>query len=118
MKMFELLPKPLGDIFRKLTHFTCNSPRNGGARPQAALAAAPGRLWVGSVCTMGSATNIPPLPDGRAARSAKREQRSGEGSGGQQMERSGHRPPATFAGGEGNDIAEGGDFFAARVQGN
>ena len=26
MKMFELLPKPLGSIFRKLTHFTCNSP--------------------------------------------------------------------------------------------
>jgi hypothetical protein len=26
MKMFELLPSPLGSIFRKLTHFTCNSP--------------------------------------------------------------------------------------------
>ena len=26
MKVFELLPKPLGNIFRKLTHFTCNSP--------------------------------------------------------------------------------------------
>ena len=26
MKMFELLPRPLGSIFRKLTHFTCNSP--------------------------------------------------------------------------------------------
>ena len=25
MKMFELLPKPLGAIFRKLTHFICNS---------------------------------------------------------------------------------------------
>ena len=25
MKVFELLPKPLGNIFRKLTHFTCNS---------------------------------------------------------------------------------------------
>ncbi len=25
MKMFELLPRPLGSIFRKLTHFTCNS---------------------------------------------------------------------------------------------
>ena len=28
MKMFELLPRPLGSIFRKLTHFTCNSPLN------------------------------------------------------------------------------------------
>ena len=27
MKLFELLPRPLGNIFRKLTHFTCNSPR-------------------------------------------------------------------------------------------
>jgi hypothetical protein len=27
MKMFELLPSPLGSIFRKLTHFTCNSPK-------------------------------------------------------------------------------------------
>ena len=26
MKVFELLPKPLGKIFRKLTHLTCNSP--------------------------------------------------------------------------------------------
>ena len=26
MKVFELLPRPLGKIFRKLTHFTCNSP--------------------------------------------------------------------------------------------
>ena len=26
MKMFELLPRPLGSIFRKLTHLTCNSP--------------------------------------------------------------------------------------------
>ena len=26
MKVFELLPRPLGNIFRKLTHFTCNSP--------------------------------------------------------------------------------------------
>ena len=26
MKMFELLPRPLGAIFRKLTHLTCNSP--------------------------------------------------------------------------------------------
>ena len=26
MKLFELLPRPLGNIFRKLTHFTCNSP--------------------------------------------------------------------------------------------
>ena len=25
MKMFELLPRPLGSIFRKLTHFACNS---------------------------------------------------------------------------------------------
>ena len=25
MKLFELLPRPLGKIFRKLTHFTCNS---------------------------------------------------------------------------------------------
>ena len=25
MKMFELLPRPLGSIFRKLTHLTCNS---------------------------------------------------------------------------------------------
>ena len=27
MKMFELLPRPLGSIFRKLTHLTCNSPK-------------------------------------------------------------------------------------------
>ena len=38
MKVFELLPRPLGNIFRKLTHLTCNSPREGkipggGARP-------------------------------------------------------------------------------------
>ena len=26
MRMFELLPKPLGSLFRKLTHFACNSP--------------------------------------------------------------------------------------------
>ena len=26
MKMFELLPRPLGPIFRKLTHLTCNLP--------------------------------------------------------------------------------------------
>jgi len=25
MRMFELLPRPLGSIFRKLTHLTCNS---------------------------------------------------------------------------------------------
>ena len=25
MRMFELLPRPLGTIFRKLTHLTCNS---------------------------------------------------------------------------------------------
>ena len=25
MRMFELLPRPLGIIFRKLTHLTCNS---------------------------------------------------------------------------------------------
>ena len=30
MKMFELLPSPLGSIFRKLTHFTCNSPTGNG----------------------------------------------------------------------------------------
>ena len=28
MKMFELLPRPLGSIFRKLTHLTCNSRTN------------------------------------------------------------------------------------------
>ena len=26
MKVFELLPRPLGNIFRKLTHLPCNSP--------------------------------------------------------------------------------------------
>ena len=26
MKVFELLPRPLGKVFRKLTHLTCNSP--------------------------------------------------------------------------------------------
>ncbi len=26
MKVFEMLPRPLGPIFRKLTHFACNSP--------------------------------------------------------------------------------------------
>ena len=26
MKVFELLPRPLGKIFRKLTHLGCNSP--------------------------------------------------------------------------------------------
>ena len=25
MKVFELLPRPLGNIFEKLTHLTCNS---------------------------------------------------------------------------------------------
>ena len=25
MRMFELLPRPLGSIFRKLTHLACNS---------------------------------------------------------------------------------------------
>ena len=30
MKMFELLPSPFGSIFRKLTHFTCNSRSHGG----------------------------------------------------------------------------------------
>ena len=25
MRMFELLPRPLGNIFRKLTHLACNS---------------------------------------------------------------------------------------------
>ena len=39
MKVFELLPRPLGNIFRKLTHLTCNSPllihqcRTGGKMP-------------------------------------------------------------------------------------
>ena len=33
MKMFELLPRPLGSIFRKLTPLTCNSP---GAKKDAA----------------------------------------------------------------------------------
>ena len=33
MKMFELLPRPLGAIFRKLTHLTCNSRRRN--RPTA-----------------------------------------------------------------------------------
>ena len=28
MKVFELLPRPLGKIFRKLTHLTCNLPMN------------------------------------------------------------------------------------------
>ncbi len=28
MKVFELLPRPLGTIFRKLTHFACNSPEH------------------------------------------------------------------------------------------
>ena len=27
MKVFELLPRPLGNIFRKLTHLPCNSPK-------------------------------------------------------------------------------------------
>ena len=27
MKVFELLPRPLGNIFRKLTHLPCNSPQ-------------------------------------------------------------------------------------------
>ena len=26
MRMFELLPRPLGNIFRNLTHLACNSP--------------------------------------------------------------------------------------------
>lgn len=30
MKVFELLPRPLGSIFRKLTHFACNSPMDRG----------------------------------------------------------------------------------------
>ena len=32
MKMFELLPRPLGSIFRKLTHLTCNSPGKSAAK--------------------------------------------------------------------------------------
>ena len=31
MRMFELLPRPLGSIFRKLTHLTCNSRFQGNA---------------------------------------------------------------------------------------
>ena len=31
MKMFELLPRPLGSIFRKLTHLTCNSRKRTSA---------------------------------------------------------------------------------------
>ena len=27
MRMFELLPRPLGNIFRNLTHLACNSSR-------------------------------------------------------------------------------------------
>ena len=27
MKVFELLPRPLGKIFRKLTHLPCNLPK-------------------------------------------------------------------------------------------
>ena len=27
MRMFELLPRPLGNIFRKLTHLACNSSK-------------------------------------------------------------------------------------------
>ena len=34
MKMFELLPRPLGSIFRKLTHLTCNSRNVRLASPQ------------------------------------------------------------------------------------
>ena len=30
MKVFELLPRPLGEVFRKLTHLTCNSPPGDG----------------------------------------------------------------------------------------
>ena len=30
MRMFELLPRPLGSIFRKLTHLTCNSRGEAG----------------------------------------------------------------------------------------
>ena len=33
MKMFELLPRPLGSIFRELTHFTCNSPKASAMSP-------------------------------------------------------------------------------------
>jgi len=36
MKMFELLPRPLGYIFRKLTHLTCNSPSIGRKAPKEA----------------------------------------------------------------------------------
>ena len=36
MKVFELLPRPLGNIFRKLTHFTCNSPAANAAGTQTA----------------------------------------------------------------------------------
>ena len=31
MRMFELLPRPLGSTFRKLTHLTCNSRRNNNS---------------------------------------------------------------------------------------
>ena len=43
MKMFELLPKPLGDIFRKLTHFTCNSPKRNWRFPDFSIAGGGGQ---------------------------------------------------------------------------
>ena len=58
MKMFELLPRPLGSIFRKLTHLTCNSPssrvvRNSNHRSCALGAGLPSivRLCFGQPCS-------------------------------------------------------------------
>ena len=46
MKMFELLPRPLGSIFRKLTHLTCNSRGKSdaqtGSNAQTGLLGRPG----------------------------------------------------------------------------
>ena len=46
MKMFELLPRPLGSIFRRLTHFTCNSRSCSGPTAIGCALAAGSRFMV------------------------------------------------------------------------
>ena len=55
MKMFELLPRPLGSIFRKLTHFACNSREHtaeihpSAHKQSARSASTPRSPWRGSL---------------------------------------------------------------------
>ena len=49
MKMFELLPRPLGSIFRKLTHLTCNSRSVQGAEVEKYMGGNGNISWVTSL---------------------------------------------------------------------